>query len=59
LRDRSGRIPLRIRVQCNRPHFLIGDDLVQFAAQSLEQGLKVHSLSTSQGRLSPPVGKSP
>jgi len=59
LRDRSGRIPLRIRVQCNRPHFLIGDDLVQFAAQSLEQGLKVRSMNTSQGRLSPPVVKSP
>jgi hypothetical protein len=43
LRDRSGRIPSRIRVQCNRPHFLIGDDLVQFAAQSLEHGLKVRS----------------
>jgi VWFA-related protein len=47
--DRSGRIPSRIRVQCNRPHFLIGDDLVQFAAQSLERGLKVRSLATSQG----------
>jgi VWFA-related protein len=49
LRDPSGRIPLRIRVQCNRPHFLIGDDLVQFAVQSLERGLKVRSLSASQG----------
>ena len=49
LRDRSGRIPLRIRVQCNRPHFLIGDDLVQFAVQSLERGLKVRFLSASQG----------
>jgi hypothetical protein len=47
--DRSGRIPSRIRVQCNRPHFLISGDLVQFAAQSLEQGLKVRSLSTSEG----------
>jgi hypothetical protein len=49
LSDRSGRIPSRIRVQCNRPHFLISDDLVQFAAQSLERGLKVRSLSMSQG----------
>jgi hypothetical protein len=48
LRDRSGRIPLRIRVQCNRPHFLIGADLVQFAVQSLEYGLKVRSPSESQ-----------
>jgi VWFA-related protein len=41
LRDPSGRIPSRIRVQCNRPHFLIGEDLVQFASQSLERALKV------------------
>jgi hypothetical protein len=43
LKDRSGRIPSRIRVQCNRPHFLIGDDLVQFAVQALEHGLKLQS----------------
>src|SRR5258706_12279412 len=43
LEDHSGRIPSRIRVQCNRPHFLIGDDLVQFAVQALEYGLKVQS----------------
>ncbi len=49
LRDRSGRIPSRIRVQCNRPHFLIGDDLIQFAVQSLERGLKVRSLGAGQG----------
>jgi VWFA-related protein len=48
LRDPSGRIP-RIRVQCNRPHFLIGDDLVQFASQSMERALKVRSLSASEG----------
>jgi hypothetical protein len=47
LSDRSGRIPSRIRVQCNRPHFLISDDLVRFAAQSLERGLKVQSLNIS------------
>jgi VWFA-related protein len=45
LKDRSGRIPSRLRVQCNRPHFLIGDDLVQFASEALQQGLKVHSIS--------------
>jgi len=49
LRDRSGRIPSRIRVQCNRPHFLVGDDLVQFAIQSLERGLKVRSIDVVQG----------
>jgi VWFA-related protein len=43
LKDRSGRIPSRIRVQCNRPHFLIGDDLVQFAVQAVENGLKARS----------------
>jgi VWFA-related protein len=43
LEDHSGRIPSRIRVQCNRPHFLIGDDLVQLAVQALEYGLKVQS----------------
>ena len=43
LKDGSGRIPSRIRVQCNRPHFLIGDDLVQFAVQAVENGLKVRS----------------
>lgn len=45
LKDPSGRIPSRIRVQCNRPHFLIGDDLVQFAILALEHGLKVKSTS--------------
>jgi hypothetical protein len=48
LKDTSGRIPSRIRVQCNRPHFLIGDDLVQFAIQALEHGLKVKSTSAQQ-----------
>jgi len=47
LKDLSGRIP-RMRVQCNRPHFLIGDDLVRFAAQSLESGLKLRLMSTNQ-----------
>jgi VWFA-related protein len=44
LRDPSGRIASRIRVQCNRPHFLIGEGLVQFVAEALEQGLKVKAL---------------
>jgi hypothetical protein len=43
LKDPSGRIPSRIRVQCNRPHFLIADDLVQFAVQAVENGLKARS----------------
>jgi hypothetical protein len=51
LRDQSGRIPSRIQVQCNRPHFLIGDDLVQFAVQALERGLKVKSVQAGQSGL--------
>jgi VWFA-related protein len=50
LKDSSGRIPSRIRVQCNRPHFLISNDLVQFAVQALEQGLKVKSQGTRQAK---------
>jgi len=49
LKDLSGRLPSRIRVQCNRPHFLIGDGLVQFAVQALEHGLKVRSRGAGQG----------
>ena len=32
----------KIRVQCNRPNFLIGDGLVDFAAQAVAEGLKLH-----------------
>jgi VWFA-related protein len=48
LKDPSGRIASRIRVQCNRPHFLLGEDLVQFAVRALEHGLKVKSQGTHQ-----------
>jgi len=41
LADVSGRIPSRIRVQCNRPHYLVGDGLVQLAVQALAEGLKL------------------
>jgi VWFA-related protein len=34
----------RIRVQCNRPNFLIGEGLVDFAAQAVSAGLKVRLL---------------
>lgn len=43
LQDLSGRIPSRLRVQCNRPNFLVSQDLVQFAVDALEQGLKVRA----------------
>jgi hypothetical protein len=41
--DVSGRNPAKIRVQCNRPNFLISEDLVQFAAQAVRDGLKTKS----------------
>jgi VWFA-related protein len=40
LADVSGRNPAKIRVQCNRPNFLISEDLVQFAAEAVRHGLK-------------------
>ncbi len=46
LDDASARIPTRIRVQCNRPNFLISEDLVQFAADAVAHGLKVKPLRT-------------
>jgi VWFA-related protein len=48
LRDPSGRIPSLVRVQCNRPHFLISDDLVQFAADAVEQALKATPVKSSE-----------
>ena len=44
LEEGSGGASDKIRVQCNRPNFLISDDLVQFAAQAVEQGLKLRRL---------------
>jgi hypothetical protein len=43
LADVSGRNPLKIRVQCNRPNFLISEGLVQFAAEAVGHGLKTKS----------------
>ena len=40
LADVSGRDTAKIRVQCNRPNFLISQDLVQFAAQAVGRALK-------------------
>jgi hypothetical protein len=36
LADPSGRIPDRVRVQCNRPQFLVSDGLVEFAIEALK-----------------------
>lgn len=58
LADPSGRVPWRLRVQCNRPHFLVSDDLVQLTLQALSQGLKLkaedHSTSGGADNDSPP-----
>jgi len=49
LSDPSGRISSKLRVQCNRPHFLVSEDLVQLAIDSLAQGLKLKADVTSSG----------
>jgi VWFA-related protein len=41
LADPSGRIPDRVRVQCNRPQFLVSDGLVEFAIEALREALKI------------------
>jgi len=41
VRDPSGRIPFRIEAQCGRPYFIVGQDLIEFAVQSLQFALKV------------------
>jgi hypothetical protein len=46
LSDVAGRFPSRIRVQCNRPHFLAGEQLVEFTIQALVHGLKVVATET-------------
>ncbi len=43
LEDATGRAG-KIRVQCNRPNYLISDELVDFAAQAVAQGLKLRLL---------------
>lgn len=39
--DRSGGIPCPVKVQCNRPHFLVGNGLVEFASQATAEALKL------------------
>jgi VWFA-related protein len=39
--DRSGGIPYPVKVQCNRPHFLVGNGLVEFATQAIAEALKL------------------
>ena len=39
--DRSGGIPYPLKVQCRRPHFLVGNGLVEFASQAISEALKL------------------
>jgi hypothetical protein len=39
--DRSGGIPFPLKVQCRRPHFLVGNGLVEFASQAISEALKL------------------
>jgi VWFA-related protein len=56
LTDTSGRVPWLLRVQCHRPHFLVSDELVQFAVQALTQGLKLKlEESSGMGSAFPPL----
>jgi hypothetical protein len=50
LDDASAPTQARIRVQCNRPNFLISEDLVQFAADAVAHGLKVKAVRGDKDR---------
>ena len=41
LSDGSGAIHPSLKVQCNRPHFLVGNGLVEFATEAVSEALKV------------------
>lgn len=47
LADPSGRIPDRVRVQCNRPQFLVSDGLVEFAIQAVREALKITPIDSA------------
>lgn len=51
LADPSGRIPDRVRIQCNRPQFLVSDGLVEFAIQALKEALKITPVESTAGTL--------
>jgi hypothetical protein len=44
LKDPSGRVPSRIEILCRRPHFVVNEELVNFALGAVEYGLKVQPL---------------
>jgi hypothetical protein len=53
--DRSGGIRCPLKVQCRRPHFLVGNGLVELASQAISEALKLtpeggRSASASGGR---------
>jgi VWFA-related protein len=39
--DRSGGIRYPLKVQCNRPHFLVGNGLAEFATEAISEALKL------------------
>jgi hypothetical protein len=39
--DKSGMLPCPLKVQCNRPHFLVGNGLVEFASEATAEALKL------------------
>ncbi|MFL6416581.1 MAG: VWA domain-containing protein [Bryobacteraceae bacterium] len=48
--DRSGGLRPSLKVQCNRPHFLVGNGLAQFASDAVSDALKL-TLQESRSQL--------
>jgi VWFA-related protein len=53
--DRSGGIRPPLKVQCNRPHFLVGNGLAEFATEAVSEALKV----TPEGSRTHPASSLP
>jgi hypothetical protein len=52
--DRSGGIPCPLKVQCNRPQFLVGNGLADFAIESVSEALKLTPQGGRSDSLPPP-----
>jgi len=50
--DRSGGIRCPLKVQCNRPHFLVGNGLVEFTSQAIAEALKLTPEGSHRGAAS-------
>jgi len=50
LKDVSGRIPYRIEVRCNRPNYMISQDLLDFAINAIEHALRVKRVDTPRAK---------